>query len=73
MLQGQRDLFTVGKTLLSELAPLVNAQQGTIYQMDARRRRATGPVLRLLAGYAQRSGPAEGDLRRRGPGRPVRG
>src|SRR5205085_7532149 len=23
MLQGQRDLFTVGKTLLSELAPLV--------------------------------------------------
>ncbi len=35
MLQGQRDLFTVGKMLLSELAPLVNAQQGTIYQMDA--------------------------------------
>src|SRR5471032_2130187 len=25
MLQGQRDLFTVGKTLLSELAPLVDA------------------------------------------------
>src|ERR1039457_3391141 len=29
MLQGERDLFTVGKMLLSELAPLVNAQQGT--------------------------------------------
>ena len=28
MLQGQRDLVTVGKMLLSELAPLVNAQQG---------------------------------------------
>ena len=28
MLQGQRDLVTVGKLLLSELAPLVNAQQG---------------------------------------------
>jgi CheY-like chemotaxis protein/signal transduction histidine kinase len=33
MLQGQRDLVTVGKTLLSELAPLVKAQQGAIYQM----------------------------------------
>jgi HAMP domain-containing protein/CheY-like chemotaxis protein/signal transduction histidine kinase len=33
MLQGQRDLTTVGRMLLSELAPLVNAQQGVIYQM----------------------------------------
>ena len=37
MLQGQRDLFTVGQMLLSELAPLVDAQQGTIYQMEAGR------------------------------------
>jgi HAMP domain-containing protein/CheY-like chemotaxis protein len=35
MLQGQRDLATVGRMLLSELAPLVNAQQGVIYQMDS--------------------------------------
>src|SRR5688572_27709739 len=34
MLQGQRDLATVAKTLLSELAPLVNAQQGTVYQLE---------------------------------------
>ncbi len=34
MLQGQRDLSTVGRMLLSELAPLVNAQQGVIYQME---------------------------------------
>jgi len=33
MLQGQRDLTTVGRMLLSELSPLVNAQQGVIYQM----------------------------------------
>ena len=33
MLQGQRDLGTVGRMLLSELAPLVNAQMGVIYQM----------------------------------------
>ncbi|MGB7310826.1 MAG: response regulator, partial [Candidatus Acidiferrales bacterium] len=32
MLQGQRDLATVGRMLLSELAPLVNAQQGVIYR-----------------------------------------
>ena len=54
MLQGQRDLFTVGRTLLSELAPLVGAQQGTIYQMDLDQHRQ--PALRLLAGYAQRPG-----------------
>ncbi len=35
MLQGQRDLTTVGRMLLSELAPLVSAQQGVIYQMGA--------------------------------------
>jgi HAMP domain-containing protein/CheY-like chemotaxis protein/signal transduction histidine kinase len=35
MLQGQRDLVTVGRMLLSELVPLVNAQQGVIYRMEA--------------------------------------
>ena len=35
MLQGQRDLATVGRMLLSELAPLVGAQQGVIYQMES--------------------------------------
>ena len=51
MLQGQRDLVTVGKLLLSELAPLVNARQGTVYQMlsDAP---DSAPALSLLAGYA---------------------
>jgi HAMP domain-containing protein/signal transduction histidine kinase/CheY-like chemotaxis protein len=50
MLQGQRDLFVVGRELLSDLVPLVQAQQGAIYQMDSP---ASGaPALRLLAGYA---------------------
>ncbi|HEU5397130.1 MAG TPA: HAMP domain-containing protein, partial [Verrucomicrobiae bacterium] len=53
MLQGQRDLFTVGQTLLSELAPLVGAQQGAIYQMDLDENQKY--VLRLLAGYAIRA------------------
>jgi HAMP domain-containing protein/CheY-like chemotaxis protein len=53
MLQGQRDLFTVGRMLLSELAPLVGAQQGTIYQMEVGDDNKW--TLRLLAGYATRS------------------
>ncbi|WP_418001422.1 HAMP domain-containing protein [Luteitalea pratensis] len=56
MLQGQRDLVTVGQLLLSELAQLVKAQQGAVYQMlgetDAT------PVLSLLAGYAIGEGQA---------------
>jgi signal transduction histidine kinase len=51
MLQGQRDLVTVGKLLLSELAPLVNAQQGAIYQTVAEVSDSV-PTLSLLAGYA---------------------
>jgi HAMP domain-containing protein/CheY-like chemotaxis protein/putative methionine-R-sulfoxide reductase with GAF domain len=50
MLQGQRDLVTVGKLLLSELAPLVNVQQGTMYQMQGGA--DAPPTLMLLAGYA---------------------
>src|SRR5204863_339093 len=34
MLQGQRDLATVGRMLLSELAPLVNSQHGVIYLVE---------------------------------------
>ncbi len=34
MLQGQRDLTTVGRLLLTELAPLVNAHMGVIYQVE---------------------------------------
>jgi len=52
MLQGQRDLTTVGKLLLTELVPLVNAHQGVIYQMDVEPQ----PMLKLLAGYAETPG-----------------
>ena len=39
MLQGQRDFLTVGKLILSELAPLVSAQQGAFYMIDKSKRR----------------------------------
>ncbi|HKO18850.1 MAG TPA: response regulator [Acidobacteriaceae bacterium] len=48
MLQGQRELATVGRLLLSELAPLVNAQQGVIYQMESE----TPGIMRLLSAFA---------------------
>jgi CheY-like chemotaxis protein/signal transduction histidine kinase len=49
MLQGQRDLTSVGRLLLSELAPLVDAHQGVIYQMVTD---DGDPALRLLSAYA---------------------
>jgi CheY-like chemotaxis protein/HAMP domain-containing protein/signal transduction histidine kinase len=48
MLQGQRDLTTVGRLLLSELTPLVNAHQGVIYQMGSEEAQGLG----LLSAYA---------------------
>jgi CheY-like chemotaxis protein/signal transduction histidine kinase/HAMP domain-containing protein len=49
MLQGQRDLATVGRLLLAELTPLVNAQLGVIYRLDSS---AEAPCLRLVSAYA---------------------
>src|SRR5207253_10386626 len=51
MLQGQRDLLTVGKLILSELAPVVSAQHGVLYIMD---NSGEQPELKLLASYAYR-------------------
>ncbi len=48
MLQGQRDLASVGRLLLTELTPLVEAQLGVIYQVDGE----TIESLTLLAAYA---------------------
>ncbi len=50
MLQGQRDMTTVANMILSELAPLVDAQQGVFYvsQLNSDGER----VMKLLGGYA---------------------
>jgi HAMP domain-containing protein/CheY-like chemotaxis protein/signal transduction histidine kinase len=53
MLQGQRDLSTVGRMLLSELAPLVSAQQGVIYQMET----DESAEMVLLSAYADDAPP----------------
>ena len=50
LLQGQRDLTAVSKMVLSELAPLINAQHGVFYIMDETA--ANNPRLKLLSAYA---------------------
>ncbi len=49
MLQGQRDLLTVARQILNELAPLVNALHGAFYMTESD---DEGPILKLFASYA---------------------
>jgi signal transduction histidine kinase/HAMP domain-containing protein len=56
MLQGQRELGTVGEMLLSELSPLVRSYQGTIYHL---RGSDENRELRLLSSYACTGRPSE--------------
>src|SRR6266849_626914 len=65
MLQGQRDLGTVGKMLLSELAPLVNAQNGVIYLAATG---ADSASLALLSAYADEPTGGHADRLRLGEG-----
>src|SRR5947208_4892436 len=64
MLQGQKDMLTVAKLILSELAPVVEAQHGVFYLMDSKEE----PVLRLLASYAYRARKNVGTELRLGEG-----
>ncbi|MFH7026085.1 MAG: HAMP domain-containing protein [Heteroscytonema crispum UTEX LB 1556] len=52
MLQGQRDLETVSKLILKELAPLVSAQHGLFYMMETAGNHP--PYLKLISTYAYR-------------------
>jgi HAMP domain-containing protein/CheY-like chemotaxis protein/signal transduction histidine kinase len=49
MLQGQRDMTTVSQMVLSELAPLVDAQQGVFYVNGGNN---GTPLMQLLGSYA---------------------
>ena len=48
MLQGQRDMKTVAQMVLSELAPLVEAQQGVFYVNNSDQRRLSNEVVGWL-------------------------
>ena len=49
MLQGQKDLVTVGQLILSELAPVVGVQQAEFFVLNMR---GEMPRLKLIASYA---------------------
>src|SRR5262245_46765277 len=65
MLQGQKDMLTVARLILSELASVVTAQHGVFYTVDNSREE---PVLRLLASYAYRQRKNVGNEFRLGEG-----
>jgi HAMP domain-containing protein len=49
MMQGQKDLESVSRLIMSELTPLVSASQGVFYMMDTE---ADAQILKLIASYA---------------------
>ena len=49
MMQGQKDLESVSKLIMSELTPLVSAHHGAFYIMEDEN---NAPVLKLIASYA---------------------
>jgi signal transduction histidine kinase/HAMP domain-containing protein/CheY-like chemotaxis protein len=57
LLQGQKDLVAVGQMILSELAPVVGAQQAEFYVHDSE---SADPRLTLLASYASAGQIAHG-------------
>jgi HAMP domain-containing protein/signal transduction histidine kinase/DNA-binding response OmpR family regulator len=57
MLQGQKDLLTVGQLILSELAPVVGAQQAEFYFLTTL---SGTPKLKLIASYASGGQAAHG-------------
>ena len=65
MLQGQRDLTNVGRMVLSELCPVVSAQQAEFYVLDTQDEE---PSLTLLAGYASEGKRSLGKRFRLGEG-----
>src|SRR5207244_3975636 len=52
MMQGQKDLESVSRLIMSELTPLVSAHHGAFFIADAE---TATPTLRLIASYAYRA------------------
>ncbi|HEX2542668.1 MAG TPA: HAMP domain-containing protein, partial [Caldimonas sp.] len=65
MLQGQKDLVTVGQLILSELAPVVGVQQAEFYVLSTVN---DTPQLRLFASYASGGQPTHGKVVNLGEG-----
>ena len=76
LMQGQRDLRTVSRMIMSELTPTVSAQLGAFYMAETATTAAarTRPMLRLIAsyGYKKRKNLSNEFKLGRGPRRPGR-
>ena len=62
MLQGERDLATVSRLIMSELAPLVNAQYGVFYVTNRDEQRDLSRARRLLRRRKQVDDPRSGSI-----------
>jgi signal transduction histidine kinase/HAMP domain-containing protein len=65
MLQGQRDLGTVSRLIMSEVTPVASAQLGAFFMLDPN---AADPTLRLIASYGYTSTAEVHDTFRMGEG-----
>ncbi|MDB4905335.1 MAG: ATP-binding region ATPase domain protein [Gemmatimonadetes bacterium] len=52
MMQGQKDLESVSRLIMSELTPLVSAHHGAFFIVDTE---SNGNIMRLIASYAYRA------------------
>ena len=61
LMQGQRDLKTVSKLIMSELTPTVSAQHGAFYLLESLEDESAESELRLISsyGYQPRKGVAD--------------
>jgi len=65
MMQGQKNLETVSRLIMSELTPLVSAHHGGFFMMDWE---GQGPILKLTSTYAYRERKGVGNRFRLGEG-----
>ena len=72
MLQGQKDLLTVGRLILSELAPVVGAQHGVFYVLDTAGEDAAAARCSRATRSERPERARQRARARRRPGRPVR-
>jgi signal transduction histidine kinase/CheY-like chemotaxis protein/HAMP domain-containing protein len=63
MMQGQKNLETVSRLIMSELTPLVSAHHGGFFMMDWE---GQGPILKLTSTYAYRERKGVGNRFRMG-------
>ncbi|MFE3997460.1 HAMP domain-containing protein, partial [Nocardioides sp. YIM B13467] len=61
-MQGGRDLLEVARLIVSELTPLVGAQQGSIFLTDQTSEHSGPKVLRRIASYGYQPGPDVPDV-----------